>query len=419
MSYIVRVNQFTDGPSGHVNISWILNGTVVATYGANLSPSIGVQEESLATANRIATVGSAYSYQDIYVSQSHFNSSLGFAQAADQGHNAYSIFCNNCVDFANEVLNRLGFQPWSIKDFLLDGSLTDIYANVAKFLCTNPYAALMDSLWNDYTFTPPPYVSAYYQSIFGGAPMFWTGDYLTLHEFLQDQLGVSSWEDYISALAEDYAAHGSPIAIDLDGNGLHTISLENSAVSFDVTGDGVAERTGWLSGGDAFLVRDTNANGLVDGVNEMFGGLARGDGYRELAALDDNADGIIDSRDASFGSLLLWRDGDVDGITDAGELMSLAEAAVDHLELTYASHDGYRDEGNLIGETSSAMVAGRIAEMGDIYFRHERPVAGEQGTQSQLSSLLAAMAAFQPAGSGAGIPQAPSTTEYMLAAQST
>ena len=64
---------------------------------------------------------------------------------------------------------------------------------------------------------------------------------------------------------------GDPLALDLDGNGLQTISVSTSNVLFDHDNNGLLERTGWLSGGDGFLVLDLNNNQKIDNGTELFG----------------------------------------------------------------------------------------------------------------------------------------------------
>ena len=62
----------------------------------------------------------------------------------------------------------------------------------------------------------------------------------------------------------------SPIAIDLDGDGIETVSVANGAL-FDHADDGFAERTGWVSSDDGLLARDINGNGTIDSGRELFG----------------------------------------------------------------------------------------------------------------------------------------------------
>lgn len=162
---------------------------------------------------------------------------------------------------------------------------------------------------------------------------------------------------------------GSPIAIDLDGDGVETISLQDSNVKFDIDGDGIKEKTGWLKGDDGFVAFDQNNNGLIDGVGELFGGLNRGDGYSKLAQFDSNHDEVINSNDEKYNDLLVWRDINENGVSEANELASLVEMNVQEISVKYEVVDIIQN-GNLIGEVSDAIIDGVSVEVADIYFQY-------------------------------------------------
>ncbi|MBU0801598.1 MAG: hypothetical protein KKA05_11445, partial [Alphaproteobacteria bacterium] len=128
-----------------------------------------------------------------------------------------------------------------------------------------------------------------------------------------------------SSLGDQYQSNNlDPIALDLDGDGLEIRPENILSPYFDMNGDGFAERAGWIGKDDGWLVQDHNANGKIDDIYEMLGepGVS---GYAELAALDDNNDGVVDANDTAFSSLKIWRDANGNGITDTGELKTLAE----------------------------------------------------------------------------------------------
>lgn len=54
-----------------------------------------------------------------------------------------------------------------------------------------------------------------------------------------------------------------PLAIDLDGDGLETVSTEKGT-HFDLDGNGYAEKTGWVKGDDALFARDINGDGKIN-----------------------------------------------------------------------------------------------------------------------------------------------------------
>ena len=128
-----------------------------------------------------------------------------------------------------------------------------------------------------------------------------------------------------------------PLALDLDGDGIISTNLEAnlSGALFDNDGDGIRTATGWVGANDGLLVRDLNGNGIIDSGRELFGdqtrladGSVSADGFQSLASLDENGDGKVDAQDAGFASLQVWRDANSNGITDAGELLSLADLGI-------------------------------------------------------------------------------------------
>ena len=118
----------------------------------------------------------------------------------------------------------------------------------------------------------------------------------------------------------------SPLAVDLDGDGVETVSLDNG-VYFDHDGNGFAEKTGWIGSDDALLVRDLNENGQIDNGSELFGdqtilsnGEKAANGFEALADLDSNRDGVFDGDDEAFGEIKVWQDLNQNGVVDDGEL---------------------------------------------------------------------------------------------------
>ncbi|MDJ0511972.1 MAG: calcium-binding protein [Methyloceanibacter sp.] len=163
----------------------------------------------------------------------------------------------------------------------------------------------------------------------------------------------------------------SPLIIDLDGDGVETVSLENSQAYFDLDSDGFAELTGWVASDDALLALDRNGNGVIDNISELFGNETT-DGFTELAALDSNQDGVIDAADAEFANLRLWQDANGDGITDVGELVSLTDAGLVSIDLN-AEEISETNEGNPVTHRSTVLWGDNsTSDVDDVWFNNSQ-----------------------------------------------
>jgi hypothetical protein len=185
--------------------------------------------------------------------------------------------------------------------------------------------------------------------------------------------------DQVAGMDQDlvavYASFGlTPLVLDLNGDGIQTISASNGVI-FDVNNDGLVEKTGWASATDGLLVRDLNGDGQINDGGELFGegtvladGSKAKDGYVALRALDSNLDGLIDANDAAFNQLLVWTDVNSDGKANSCELASLEDMSIRMLSLD-AIKSSEVNNGNLIGLMGSyTTVDGTTHTMGDVWF---------------------------------------------------
>ena len=106
----------------------------------------------------------------------------------------------------------------------------------------------------------------------------------------------------------------SPLVVDLDGDGVETVTAEGG-VYFDHDANGFKENSGWVGQDDGILVRDINGNGIIDNGTELFGNnsvLSSGEkavnGFEALKDLDDNNDGIFDRNDSAWNEVKVWQD---------------------------------------------------------------------------------------------------------------
>ncbi|TPL96817.1 Ig-like domain-containing protein, partial [Mesorhizobium sp. B2-3-10] len=122
-----------------------------------------------------------------------------------------------------------------------------------------------------------------------------------------------------------------PIILDLNHNGF-AFSDVSHGVQFDMNGDGTKEQLAWNTSNDGMLAVDLNHDGKIDDGTELFtpnfDGGHFASGAAALASLDSNHDGVIDHNDAAFSSLLIWKDANANGTSDAGELSHLADNGI-------------------------------------------------------------------------------------------
>lgn len=148
--------------------------------------------------------------------------------------------------------------------------------------------------------------------------------------------------------------NGSPLVLDLDGDGVELVSLANSNIYWDIDQDGFAEATGWVQADDGFLAIDANLDGIITDHSELFGSVAE-DGFADLSLLDSNSDSVINASDAAFADLLVWRDLNQNGFSEANELFSLADLDIVSINLN-ATAVNQTNEGHDISHVSTYTV---------------------------------------------------------------
>ncbi|MDP2795026.1 MAG: calcium-binding protein, partial [Sulfurisoma sp.] len=209
------------------------------------------------------------------------------------------------------------------------------------------------------------------------------GDPLTIEGFDNGELGIYLDEEedpedpaklpaYNPNSAVRFFA-SSPLALDLNGNGLiDDIALTNSPVYFDLTNDGIAEKTGWLAATDGLLGLDMNGNGIIDNRNELFGTDPQHTAFDRMRELvDANQDGTINADDPLFGALRVWQDSNQDGISQAGELHTLAQLGITAIDATAVAVSQTTAHGNRIIATAGFTRDGVRQTVVDIEFAYD------------------------------------------------
>ncbi len=163
----------------------------------------------------------------------------------------------------------------------------------------------------------------------------------------------------------------SPLVIDLDGDGIELISLEESNVQFDSDGDGFVEHIGWVSSDDAHLALDRNFNGRIDDISELFGNEDI-DGFTELAELDSNNDGVIDASDERFEELVVWQDLNSNGFSEADELTSLTQAGITSINLNATLVDETLEGHDVTHRSVVNNSDGTTSEIVDVWYQNQQ-----------------------------------------------
>jgi len=146
---------------------------------------------------------------------------------------------------------------------------------------------------------------------------------------------------------------GSPILIDLMGDGIH-LTTAVTGVDFALV-PGMLRRWAWTQAGsdDAWIALDRNGNGIIDDGSELFGDHTEqppGDspnGFSALAVFDDDHNGAIDQNDSVWTRLRLWTDADHDGISQPDELVPLSQHGIHGISLAYSASPLIDDAGNM------------------------------------------------------------------------
>ena len=200
----------------------------------------------------------------------------------------------------------------------------------------------------------------------------------TYNLYNHDTTGAQVW---IKNTLTSVSLSASPLMLDLNGDGVQTITLANG-VQFDLLATGSAQATAWVDRHDGLLAIDLNGDGVVNTGAELLGSstrladgsLAR-DGWQALAQFDANADGQIDLSDAVFNQLRVWVDADTDGTTDVGELRTLAEAGIQSISLQRDASQTAQNGNILDGMATVQHTDGTTTQMTDAWLNVQQPAA--------------------------------------------
>jgi hypothetical protein len=236
---------------------------------------------------------------------------------------------------------------------------------------------------------------------------------------------TAGWEFGFSGRTGDYAGKAAvddlkiagsrvlgPVVIDLNQDG----EIGYQQIVMDVDGDGRLDHTAWAAPQDGVLVWDKLGDGQVHDNSQY--AFAQYGGTSDLTGLavkfDTNRDGVFDAADAQFAEFSVWQDANQNGLSDAGEVRSLADLGIEFINLVSdgvqrTPVEGVTEE----GRTTATATDGSSVLVSDAGFAYSALAYSMNGDQLSLlgaemkldlSSILAThndVAAVDLTGTGA------------------
>jgi hypothetical protein len=169
------------------------------------------------------------------------------------------------------------------------------------------------------------------------------------YHFSRNQAGWSGKESMIKMIDDGteyvfYAqATQTPIVLDLDGDGRleasngkwlpHDLQVKvQELVSFDINGDGFAEKTEWIGSNDALLVEYTGGEMTAKNLFGNEGGRYK-NGFEKLSLFDKNGDSKLTGDELS--GLSVWQDKNGNAKVDQGEVSSLGSLGITEIKISH------------------------------------------------------------------------------------
>jgi Ca2+-binding RTX toxin-like protein len=365
----VGLNPFnTDGHLSIVDVDGLVNDYPNLS-GEDLEDKYnGTEPERITELTKIEI--SADQYQAI------LNKAAEIQAAIEKGEYKYSIDAlgsnNNCTTTTALLLNSADIH-------LLDGASTPIEAALAIRDTENavvfsdnfslfPFNGLDSLFVLQYKIAMANKVEDFFAYLSGKFKDFVNDSVMDDIQRMESQYQV----DLSSQLhaIPGWQARRDPLILDLDGDGVETTNVANNQVLFDFDGDGRKTGYGWVGKDDGLLVIDHNQNGQIDDASELFSEMTWNNnwqanqgapttvdnGFAALRVLDSNKDGVFNAQDEQFATLQIWQDANQNGVTDAGELTSLAERGISSIDLN-ATYRLDANNGNTLTHHASYQTA--------------------------------------------------------------
>ncbi len=193
-----------------------------------------------------------------------------------------------------------------------------------------------------------------------------------------------------------------PVTLDLDGNGLSYVGIDDSKAYFDVNADGWRERMAWVGAGDGLLALDLDGDHRINKWNEIsFVSYKEGaqTDLEGLQAFDSNHDGKLDRMDARWQQFGAWVDANGDGVCDVGEFKNLDDLRIASISLSSDHVQTDPAHGvTQLGQGSFSTVDGHTHSLGDVAFAADltdrSPLPVVTTTVTEVSTTIDPLAAI-------------------------
>jgi PIN domain nuclease of toxin-antitoxin system len=187
-----------------------------------------------------------------------------------------------------------------------------------------------------------------------------------------------------------------PVTLDLNGDGLQYIGLDDSKAYFDVNDDGWRERMAWVGAGDGLLALDTQGDHAIDKWNEIsFVSYKEGaqTDLEGLQAFDSSGNGQLDRLDARWHEFGVWIDANANGACETGEFKTLDDLGIASINLI-SDHQVTTPVHGVteLGQSSFTTVDGKTHAVGDVAFEvdttHTLPAVTHAGVAHEVTTVV-------------------------------
>jgi hypothetical protein len=170
-------------------------------------------------------------------------------------------------------------------------------------------------------------------------------------------------------LATTVAATVAPVVLDLNQDG----QIEYSHINLDVNGDGQLDHTAWAGAQDGVLIWNKYADNYVQDNSQyaftQYGGETDLEGL--AVAFDTNHDGAFNVSDAKFSEFAVWQDANQNGISEEGEVRSLADAEITSVNVNSDGVNATPAEGvTEAGRSTAELSNGSSMLIADVAFEY-------------------------------------------------